>query len=398
MQGFSTTGLSSGDHSAHTQTRDGVSGSLGGMPMQPVTLSSSETPSGAGRSGADKSACHISEEGPSEYSAERDDSRLIRSFEMIFQLHQRSEEVRTHLENVDRLLPGTRTVASLTEKLTTILESEFDLAVARILFRHDHPVAKVFRRTAPRGAGIIPPYVLENENLIPSGPFVLDDPNGRLSAGLFGEAALPLSSAVAANLCVDGDELGWLCLGSDDPNRYSGGMNTDLIATLADKVALGIQNAWDHESHARAALTGKVEAIYTESFFREYLAKEFNRSWRTHKVFSLMALSWPSSAPDLSVSELTELIRAQIRSSDVAAEGDMVCLWILLPETDLDGARVVAERITRRVDDHLAQEIQLSFGMTCFSREMTAMPMLMDLANRLEEAVESKDNSIVVRI
>ncbi|MGB6067351.1 MAG: DUF484 family protein [Desulfomonilaceae bacterium] len=399
MHGFSTVGLSPSSPSAHGQTRDSVSGSLGGLPMQPMTPSSSETPPAHRRGREDRAACHSSEKDPSGFTADREDSRLIQSFEMIFQLHSRSEEIRTHLENIDRLLLGTRTVASLTEKLTAILESEFDLAAARILFRHDHPVTEVFQRTAPRGAGILPPYVLENESLIPGGPFVLDDPNGRLSAGLFGEAALPLSSAVAANLDVDGDDLGWLCLGSDDPNRYSGGMNMDLIATLADKVALGIQNAWDHENYARASLTGRVEGIYSESFFREYLTKEFNRSWRTRKVFSLMALSWSSSSPDLSAGEVAEVIRAQIRSSDVAAEGDMVCLWILLPETDLDGARVVAERITRRVDDNLSQEIQLNFGMTCFSREVTAMPMLMDLAKTaLGEAEKSLENSVVVRI
>ena len=305
----------------------------------------------------DTAVCDLYEDDPPAFADKEEDCRLIRSFDMIFQLHQRSEEIRSHLDHVDRLLLKSRTLEGLVQRLIDALESEFDLTAARILFRQDHPVAELFKWAAPRGTGITPPGFIERESMFPSGPFVLDDPNGDLSRSLFGEAAPLLSSAVAANLCVDGNELGLLCLGSDDPNRYCGGMNTDLIASLADKIALGIKNAWDHESRARESLVGCVEGIYCESFFREYLAKEFHRSWRSRNVFSLMALSWTSSPTDRSFEEVAEQIRAQLRSSDVAAEDDSARLWILLPETDVNGASIVAERLTRSVVEEFDQEV-----------------------------------------
>ena len=215
---------------------------------------------------------------------------------------------------------------------------------------------------------------------------------------LFGEAATLLCSAVAANLSVDGNELGLLCLGSDDPNRYYGGMNTDLIASLADKIALGIQNAWDHESRARKSLVGCVDGIYCESFFREYLAKEFHRAWRSRNVFSLMALSWISCPTDRSFEEVAEQIRAQLRCSDVAAEDDSARLWILLPDTDANGASVVAERLTRSVVEEFDQEVTLHFGITAFSSEATSVHTLMNRAQAaLTEAVESRSSSIVLK-
>ncbi len=396
MDGFPTTGFSPNCHSDHTQISDDAGGSLR-MPRCPVDSAPGDTPSAGLHTAVDSAVCDLYEGDPPAFADKEEDCRLIRSFDMIFQLHQRSEEIRSHLDHIDCLLLKSRTLEGLVQRLITALESEFDLTAARILFRQDHPVAEMFKWAAPRGTGITPPGFIERETLFPSDPFVLDDPNGDLSRSLFGEATPLLSSAVAANLCVDGNELGLLCLGSDDPNRYCGGMNTDLIASLADKIALGIQNAWDHESRARKSLMGCVEGIYCESFFREYLAKEFHRSWRSRNVFSLMALSWTSSLTDQSFEEVAEQIRAQLRSSDVAAEDDSARLWILLPETDVNGASVVAERLSSVVEE-FDQEVVLHFGITAFSREATSVLTLLNRAQAaLTEAVESRSSRIVVK-
>jgi uncharacterized protein YigA (DUF484 family) len=397
MDGFSTTGSSPGSHSVHNQISDDAGGSLR-MPRCPAESGPGDTPSAGLHTAVDSAVCDLYEDDPPAFADNDEDCRLIRSFDMIFQLHQRSEEIRSHLDNIDRLLLKSRTLEGLLQRLITALESEFDLTAVRILFRQDHPVAEISKWVAPRGTGIAPPGFIDRESLFPSGPFVLDDPNGDLSRSLFGEAASFLCSAVAANLCVDGKELGLLCLGSDDPNRYCGGMNTDLIASLADKVALGIQNAWDHEKRAHKSLVGCVEGIYCESFFREYLAKEFHLAWRSRNVFSLMALSWTSSPTDRSFEEVAEQIRAQLRSSDLAAEDDSGRLWILLPETDANGASVVAERLTRGVVEEFDQEVVVHFGITAFSSEAASVHTLLNRAQAaLTEAVESGTSSMVAK-
>jgi uncharacterized protein YigA (DUF484 family) len=396
MDGLLTTDTPPDSQAAHTETNldTGV-----GLPMEgcPERSGLGETPATGLYTAVDRALSDLYEEDVSEYVVEDDDSRLIKSFDMIFQLHQRSEEIRGHLENIDCLLLKSRTLAGLVERLTAALECEFDLTAARILFRHDHSIAEIFNVAAPRRTGIIPLRFIERENLSPSGPFVLDDPNGELSRSLFGEATPLLSSAIAATLCVDGDDLGLLCLGSEDPNRYCGGMNTDLIASLADKIALGIQNAWDHECHGRDSITGCAVGVYSEPFFREYLAKEFSRSWRTRDVFSLMALSW-TSCPELElVGQIAEQILAQVRSSDVVAEGDWESLWILLPETDLDGAEVVAARLSKLVADKFDEEVALHCGITAFSKDTTALPILVSQAQAaLKEAVEEGSSIVTI--
>jgi len=327
-------------------------------------------------------------------------SQLLRSFDMIFQLHQRSEEIRIHLEKIDRILLSSRTVAGLTERVTRVLESELDLVAARVLFRADHPVTALFSWSLPENAGLIGKDFLEHEPISRSEPFVLDDPSGDLSFHLFGDAAPMVSSAVVTYLCADDEEMGLLCLASDDPQRYCGGMNTELIASLADKIVLGIRNAWDHERAVHEAIMPRVEEIYSEAFFQEYLHKEFDRAWRAHQSFSIIALSWktPGPGPIPSVDEVSQLLMTNVRSSDVVAHGDAVNLWILMPQTPAAGAETAAHRLTSVLAEFYESRVTLHAGLTEFSRNAAVLPMMIKQARAaLKEAQESESSSIMVK-
>ncbi|MBI5569897.1 MAG: hypothetical protein HY914_08135 [Desulfomonile tiedjei] len=339
-----------------------------------------------------------------QYDGEDEHLALLRSFDMVFQLQQRSEEIRAHFDRIDGILLSSRTVAALVERVVAYVENNMDLVTARLLFRAEHAIASAFRFETPRGMGMLPPTLLENESLKGGEPYVLDDPSGDLGQSIFGSVAGSLASAAVANLYTDADEqLGLLCLGSDDPYRYCCGMNTDLIASLADRISLGITNAWDHETRTRRALLSRAEGVYSEAFFREYLRKEFNRSWRSFQPFALMALVWGpftvAGDPDpCSSDDLLTLIRASVRSADVVAEGETVDLWILLPDADIDGARSCAERIVAAAGEAFSHEPEIHIGITAFAREATAMPMLLNAAkSALSKALEQDDNPIAIQ-
>ena len=325
---------------------------------------------------------------------------LLKSFDMIFQLQQHSEEMRYLLERIDGVVLTSRSPAHLTTHIVTALEQEFDEAAVKILFRPDHPVASAFLWEAPSGVGIIPQDLLDSEILFPEEPFVLDDPAGELAQSLFGKDALSLSSAAVANLCCEGEELGLLCLGSQDPDRFWGGMYTDLIAALARKVALGILNACAHERRVREAIIGTVDGLYTEAFFLEVLQKEFHRSWRTHVPFSLMALSWHTDSPDSRgiLDEVASLITRNMRSADFVAAGDSAILWILLPHTDPEEAHVAAERLCGLAAETFGAGLDLRIGITAFSSGASVATVLLDEArNALDQAMADDAPSIVVR-
>lgn len=295
---------------------------------------------------------------------------LIKSFEMVFQLQQRSEEIRHLLEKVDRVLLTSRSTSDLVLRMVAILKEEFDLTAVQILFRDDHPIASKFAWNTPLGVGLIPPDLMDTAELFSEDPFVLDDPSGPLAHSLFGDPALPLSSATVATLSANGHELGLLCLGSSDPGRYWCGMNTELIASLATKVSLGILNAWDHETRLRDALLAREEGLYTEAFFLEYLQKELNRSWRTLTPFSLMALEWSAHAQACGPAgdEVVALVQRNLRSEDIVAESESGKLWVLLPHTSIEHAKAIGERLSNRFREELHERADFYTGITQFSR------------------------------
>ncbi len=344
---------------------------------------------------------HLSQDEESvAYADDGDHSHLLRSFDMIFRLHQRSEEIRASLDRIDRILLNSRTVAGLIESVVTVLENELDLVAVRVLFTDAHPLATILADCVPLSVGTVPVDVAESGGFFRAEPFVLDDPSGDLAYALFGESSALVSSAVVASLGPERDELGLLCLGSADPSRYCGGMNTDLIAELADKLALGIRNAWDHETRIQRALVPGLDGIYSEPFFREYLHKEFNRAWRHHACFCLMAVSWrscPPSAP-AGFDEVPETLLKHVRSADLVALGELINLWILMPETDLPAAKTVADRLIAAARDRWGAPLSLYIGITGFSRCATVASLLTRHARlALDEAVQHPTSYAVIR-
>jgi uncharacterized protein YigA (DUF484 family) len=347
---------------------------------------------------ADSSAdvADFSHEAVSEFDTD-DLSRLLKSFDMVFQLHQRSEEIRIHLSKIDEILMKSRTVAGLIERVTQYLERDLDLAAARVFIRGDNAVSSVISRMAPFGGGIIPNCFPAYEGGT-TDPFILDDPSGDLSFTFFGGCTSVIGSAAIAYLSPDDDKLGLLCLGSSDPRRYCGDMNTDLIAGLAEKIGLGIKNAWDHENAVRRMLKGHAQGVFSEAFFMDYLQKEFQRTWRNRRPFSLAAMSWSSPEGCPASKEITELVSANIRSSDIVAQGDTVSLWALLPDTDAETAKNMAQRIAATADERFHGDPSLHVGITEFSKEAAVLSTLIDQAKAALRKAEENDQRIVVEI
>jgi PleD family two-component response regulator len=177
-------------------------------------------------------------------------------------------------------------------------------------------------------------------------------------------------------------------------------MNTDLIAAMAEKISLGILNAWDHETHVRNTLAGPIDGLYTEPFFMEYVHKELNRAWRTQRPFSILAVSWQSlpGCDSPLREEVHEFFLDNLRSADLVALGQTVDLWIVLPETDQQTAQTVAQRLASLSEEYFSEEFHVCFGITTFSRHAAvAWVMLEQARNALSAARHNPGARIVTQ-
>jgi len=330
---------------------------------------------------------------------EMDDSGLLRSFDMVFQVHQRSEEIRKHLDKIDGILLTSRTIPELAERLISVLRKEMGLPAARLVFRQNHPMASLVGRTRSNALAVVPDALFEDERFAHTDPFILADPSDSIGKILFGDTWNKVCSAAVAILSTETEKIGAICLGGSDPHRYRCDMNTDLVSSLAKKIAIGLINAWDHETSPSRAIFDGPDRVHSEGFFFEYLQKEFHRAWRAETAFSLMSLAWKSlsGAEPRSLDEISELLVQNIRSADLLARCGTNDLWILLPATPLDVAKTMAERLIGITESHFIGSMALHIGIAGFSQNTTVMGVLMNQAlAALERAALSEDSRIEV--
>jgi diguanylate cyclase (GGDEF)-like protein len=138
----------------------------------------------------------------------------------------------------------------------------------------------------------------------------------------------------------------------------------ELARTMANEAAMALDNATLYERTRQLADRDPLTGFFNHRYFHERLGEEILRANRTRQSLSLLMLDLDEFklvndtlghlAGDRVLTWVAEVIRSTLRASDVPARygGDEFAL--LLPETDADAARSVAERI-------LAAFVELAF-------------------------------------
>jgi diguanylate cyclase (GGDEF)-like protein len=111
-----------------------------------------------------------------------------------------------------------------------------------------------------------------------------------------------------------------------------------------------------------------------------------------------------SAVGDRVITEVAQVVGGAIRSSDIMARVSGGRLALLLPETNEEGAGVVAERVRRRVQEHpfivargLVERITVSVGVAVHPPLGVTAMALVDAAERtLTEAKRRGRNQVVV--
>ncbi len=170
---------------------------------------------------------------------ERED--LIRLLDETIQIVRQNERIEKDFTAIEQLLfEKTPSLASLTE-IAKSIESRFGIAYAGFLLIEPMDgiallAPKLDESSRIRSLGKI------EEGLVPMKGGVLLD--GKLEGGgrtLFPETlSADIQSTAIVPLEIHRKKIGFLVLGSEDPERYKKGMATHLLERLAMRLALGI--------------------------------------------------------------------------------------------------------------------------------------------------------------
>jgi diguanylate cyclase (GGDEF)-like protein/putative nucleotidyltransferase with HDIG domain len=151
-----------------------------------------------------------------------------------------------------------------------------------------------------------------------------------------------------------------LALSRKQPRGYYCRDDTDLLMTLSHEAAVAIENAQLYDKAKQRANIDELTGLFNHRFFHERLDEEIARCSRFGYMFSLIFLdldrfkNYNDVYGHLSGDKVLQFIGKQIdqsvRDIDICFRYGGDEFAILLPETPLEGASQVAERIRKGIE------------------------------------------------
>ena len=187
-----------------------------------------------------------------------------------------------------------------------------------------------------------------------------------------------------------------------------------VLEIIEYPVSVVVDNARLHEGTRRLAMTDGLTRLFNHRHFYELLEQEFQRTRRYKTNLSMIMIdidffkqindTYGHQAGDEILKELANVISREVREVDLLARYGGEEFAVLLPQTNLEKAREVAERIRKSVEKHEFDSLEstikvtISIGVAGFPENMvnsqTELVQVADTA--LYKAKESGKNCVII--
>jgi diguanylate cyclase (GGDEF)-like protein len=169
-----------------------------------------------------------------------------------------------------------------------------------------------------------------------------------------------IRSVLAVPISSRGTAFGAIAVYSDRKDRFSE-QDEELLATIGSQVGVAVENARLYEKTLELAHEDALTGLANRRRLMEVLSKEVARASRYNTTLSLLMIdldrfkqfndTYGHLKGDELLKKFAELLEKRIRTTDMAGRygGEEFCL--VLPNTPLKGAVVIAERIRKAVED-----------------------------------------------
>lgn len=171
------------------------------------------------------------------------------------------------------------------------------------------------------------------------------------------EPAAPLSSLLCVPLKGNGATFGVLSVADKISKEPFAEDDETFLRILSSHIAIALENARLYE----LAITDELTGLFIYRYFMQRLEHELQRANRYGSHLSLIMLdidhfkklndSYGHPAGDRVLKELAKILRETVREVDIPCRCGGEEFSIILPETDLEGTNVLAERIRTTVEE-----------------------------------------------
>jgi diguanylate cyclase (GGDEF)-like protein len=187
--------------------------------------------------------------------------------------------------------------------------------------------------------------------------------------------------------------------------------DTEKFAILAVQFALETKKVLLYETVELLAITDGLTGLYVRRYFFERLNEELDRS-RRHKFklaflmadiddFKVCNDTYGHLVGDVVLKEMGRIMKENVREIDLVARYGGEEFSLVLPETGREGAALAAERIRKKIEEHLFRaydeklKVTISVGAAVYPDDATEVKDLVEKADKaLYEAKRAGKNII----
>ena len=203
--------------------------------------------------------------------------------------------------------------------------------------------------------------------------------------------------------------IGSLNLASFDPARFISGTGTNLIKRLSSIVAVCIENAVNNEKLKLLGLTDALTGIHNRRYFMQRLEEEIVSGTRQKLPVSCLFIDidhfksfndiYGHAVGDQVLRYVANVIKKQMRLSDVLARYGGEEFSVLLTNTDTALAQEIAERIRLSIAnanfkvDSLSEDLNVTVSIGCTTMKDTDSQNITSLGEGL---LNSADQALYV--
>lgn len=169
----------------------------------------------------------------------------------------------------------------------------------------------------------------------------------------------PHRSQLIVPLKTEGKIIGLLSVASPNPNAFSE-RDERVLEILASSTAMALVNADLHQRMEKLTIIDELTGVYNFRYFRSRLEDERRRAVRYGQPLSLVMvdIDWFKRLNDqyghetgnIALRELAKVITTCIRDVDILARYGGEEFIVILPQTGVEEAHAIGERIRRRVE------------------------------------------------
>jgi len=253
------------------------------------------------------------------------------------------------------------------------------------------------------------------ESVIRSGrPYLDNDYSFEVKAPLNKQSAL-IRSILCVPLLRGSERIGAIELLNKEDRVGFAHDDAELVELLGHPLAVALRNVSMFENSERLTVTDDLTKLYNYRYLMQYLDAEVKRCLRYKKKVSLLFIDidgfkrindrFGHVVGSQALSEMGQVFRKILRETDIVGRYGGDEFVIVLPETPLNGAMVIAERIRQKVENYefVAQNITIrltvSLGVAnCPKHTLTAEGLIKKADAAMYRAKELSKNTIRVAV